>query len=121
VLRVPGWASGVDVDVESTNGEDNPGRGVEVVRAADRIELRGSWSEHRVRVQFAAAPSIGRDARGEGFVRWGPRVLALPIPDRTTVTTDYGVAGLVDMAVEPPLTPCSATSPRLRRSPPVRR
>lgn len=28
-------------------------------------------------------------------------MLGLPLPDRTTVTTDYGVAGLVDVAVEP--------------------
>jgi uncharacterized protein len=100
VLRVPGWAAGTDVTVEP-DGEGHPDHGVEVVHAADRILLRGSWSHHRVRVEFAAAPSIESDARGEGFVRWGPRVLALPIPDRTTVTTDYGVAGLVDVAVEP--------------------
>ncbi|MCU0262460.1 MAG: glycoside hydrolase family 127 protein [Candidatus Nanopelagicales bacterium] len=101
VLRVPAWASGVDVDVEATRGEDQRGHGLAMVHTADRIELRGTWSKHRVRIRFAAAPSIGRDTRGEGFVRWGPRVLALPIPERTTVTNEYGVAGLVDVAVEP--------------------
>ena len=101
ILRVPGWAAGADVAVEPADGDGEGEDGIEVSRADDRIVLRGDWSNRRVRVEFRAPPTIERDARGEGFVRWGPRVLALPIPERTTVTTDYGVAGLVDVAVEP--------------------
>jgi hypothetical protein len=99
VLRVPGWATGVDVAVEPEG--DHPRAGIEVDRAGDRVVLRGTWTSQRVRVEFAAAPVIERDARGDGYVRWGPRVLALPIPDHSVVTADYGVAGLVDVAVTP--------------------
>jgi hypothetical protein len=100
-LRVPGWSTGVDVAVESAAGAPVGSDDVEVVRSGDRIVLRGAWSEQRVRVDFAAAPTIRRDARGDGYVTLGPRVLALPIPARTTVEYDYGVGGLVDVAVRP--------------------
>lgn len=100
VLRVPGWATGADVEVAAADG-GQPAAGVAVDRAADRIVLRGTWSAQRVRVQFASVPTIERDPRGDGFVRWGPRVLGLPIPDRTTITADHGIAGLVDVAVTP--------------------
>jgi hypothetical protein len=101
VLRVPGWAAGVDVAVESTDVPTPQAHGIEVTRAAGRVVLRGTWSSQRVQLGFMAAPTIERDARGDGYVRSGPLVLGLPIPDRTTVTADYGLAGLVDVAVTP--------------------
>lgn len=99
VARVPRWAT--SVQIEATTGDDRPDPGIELTRAADRVVARGTWSRQRVRLRFGAAPTIERDTRGDGFVRWGPRVLALPIPARTTVTADHGIAGLVDVAVEP--------------------
>ena len=101
VLRAPGWATDVDVAVDSTDHEDPRDHGIEVTHGGDRTVLRGAWSSQRVRVGFTAAPAIERDARGDGFVRWGPRVLGLPIPDRTTMTADHGIAGLVDVSVTP--------------------
>jgi hypothetical protein len=100
VLRMPGWATGAEVQVSAADGVGTA-PGIDTEQAAERILLRGTWSAHRVRVAFTSAPTIEGDASGDGFVRWGPRVLGMPIPDRTVVTADYGIAGLVDVAVTP--------------------
>ncbi|MGA7689760.1 MAG: hypothetical protein WCA29_11105 [Jiangellales bacterium] len=101
VLRAPGWATEVDVAVEAADGGDADVPGFEVTREADRVVLRGVWSRHRVRLRFVAAPTVESDPRGHGFVRLEPRMLGLPIPNRTSVTRDHAVAGLVDVAVVP--------------------
>lgn len=100
VLRVPGWAEEVKVVVEDIGGQERPSA-IAVTRAADRIVLRGEWSQQRVGVEFVSRPRIERDKQGDGYVVWGPRVMALPIPDTTTVTVDYGVEGLAEVDVVP--------------------
>lgn len=98
VLRVPTWASGVRVDVTGDDGRAEPA--ITVTRGQGRIVVRGHWHRHLVRVEFIAQPRIDVDPRGDGYVSHGPRVFALPIPERTTITTDHGVAGLAELAVE---------------------
>lgn len=115
VARVPAWASDVEVAVAGGGAAHGSGSGadvgsvagagldagIDVSRASGRVTLRGRWSGQRVRIRFSAEPTIERDRVGDGYVRRGPRVLALPIPATTTVTAEYGVAGLVDLAVVP--------------------
>lgn len=87
-VRHPGWADDVLVD---------PHFDGELRREQDRVVLHREWLQHVVRIDFAAEPRFQRDERGDGYVSYGPRRFALPVPSDRTISHDYGVAGLVDV------------------------
>ena len=92
IVRKPRWA----LDVTTTASVD-----CVITEQADRLVLLQTWSEQTVEIVFAAPPRFAADARGDAYVKLGPRLYALSIPSVRTITHRYGVAELVELTEEP--------------------
>lgn len=89
-LRKPSWARAVKMN------------GIDVQVEGDALVIRRSWEgEMTLSVDFAAQAEIMTDRLGDGYVVYGPLVMALPIPGVEEITKEHPVPGMYDKHIAP--------------------